>query len=366
MAKGNNKKAIMRRLGKALAKGETSHLEKHMWERCYYHTDLVNKNLYSAVEITRRMKRVAAGQDKSTRSRFKVVSLERVLKDGIEAIPVGWHEGVSLCEYALLHYKGESRIPVSVVVVMMDIGNRIVSIVLCRNQALFKINLGHISSDEEREHPTNPFQFPHLHGILYNKLSRFVDANYVPEVRYSAGGGGIRFSREPSVDYSIDVRKEKTCTANADDVDDDFSAIFNIFNTKKTPSESRVEKVEKLVAAAEKKDKFSASMMHIIAAKGLTDAQVYNNVFMDRRLFNKIRNNPDYQPSKRTAILIAVSLKLTYEETQSLLETAGYTLTHSNKFDLIVEFFIREGNYDVFEINEMLEHFRQPLLTKCE
>lgn len=65
-------------------------------------------------------------------------------------------------------------------------------------------------------------------------------------------------------------------------------------------------------------------------------------------------------------ILIAVSLKLTYEETQSLLGTAGYTLTHSNKFDLIVEFFIREGNYDVFEINEMLEHFRQPLLTKCE
>ena len=241
---------------------------------------------------------------------------------------------------------------------------------------------------------------------IYKRLCRFIDENYEglsgwgkadtpaqrpasnveplekikpePERRYSLAVEPEEKSEEPCAEgtavpgprYSAGASSRKRDFASRPTVscveDGDFQDIFRIYNKRAEQPKSRVEKVEKLVAAAEKKDKFSASMMHIIAAKGLTDAQVYNNVFMDRRLFNKIRNNPDYQPSKRTAILIAVSLKLTYEETQSLLETAGYTLTHSNKFDLIVEFFIREGNYDVFEINEMLEHFRQPLLTKCE
>ena len=87
---------------------------------------------------------------------------------------------------------------------------------------------------------------------------------------------------------------------------------------------------------------------------------------MDRKLFNKIRNDPSYQPSKRTALLLSIALHLTLEETQDFIGKAGYLISHSSKTDLIVEFFIVRGIYDVMEINEMLYEFHMPLLLKNE
>ena len=83
---------------------------------------------------------------------------------------------------------------------------------------------------------------------------------------------------------------------------------------------------------------------------------------MDRRLFNKIKNQPDYKPSKMTALAFAIALELDLEETRDFIGRAGYAFSHSSKFDIIVEFFIRTGNYDVFELNEVLYEFDQPLI----
>ena len=107
---------------------------------------------------------------------------------------------------------------------------------------------------------------------------------------------------------------------------------------------------------------FQDKLFELIDASGMTDVEVYKKANIDRKVFSSIKCKKDYKPSKKTAVSFAIALKLDMAATKDLLGRAGFALSPSNRFDLIISYFIEQKKYDIYEINAALFEYDEPIL----
>ncbi|MBE2181830.1 MAG: macro domain-containing protein [Anaerolineae bacterium] len=176
---------------------------------------------------------------------------------------------------------------------------------------------------------------------LFGQVSSYIDEHYVREHQFLKRD--LINSEREALD-KIEIRRPHALKSQIPADADESPAVS----------------IDDLIGNLDKS--FSTMLLHLIDAKGKTDTEVYKRANIDRRLFSKIRSDKSYTPSKNTVLALAISLELTLSETNDLLRRAGYALSHSRKFDIIIEYFITSKNYDIFVINEILFEYNQPLL----
>ena len=171
---------------------------------------------------------------------------------------------------------------------------------------------------------------------LFDGVAEYIDDNYVEE--------------------NEDFRLRKMRSGIFEESDFEICESF-VESRTLTPCDISLEDM-----LSELDDNFSVTLLKLVDVKGITDVECYKKANVSKQTWYKIINERNYKPSKNTVIAFAIALKLTLEETKHLLATVGFALSKSNKFDVIIEYFLIKGEYNIFTINETLFKFDQVCL----
>lgn len=202
-----------------------------------------------------------------------------------------------------------------------------------------------------------------LSGKIFRDIDELIDERYVEEqfeCEYGMplGAAPEEISEESCEErYLRKPRRRLLATERNKLCMDECAALASDMAAAKASQKRSLDDVVKNVS-----ETWSVSLLRLIDEKGYTDVEVYKRANVDRKLFSKIRTNKDYKPRKNTAVAFALALKLNVDETKDFIGRAGYAFSPSDKFDLIVQYFIDNEVYDMMTINLALFEHGQPQL----
>lgn len=173
---------------------------------------------------------------------------------------------------------------------------------------------------------------------LFNEINKYIKDRYIDQEM-------LFFNDDSICDFSL----EEKCLQVEENSD-----IHNFLKERRRISEKDLEQ--------QLENSFSKELLSIIEKRNLKSVDVYRKANIDRKHFSKIKNNPDYRPSKITAIAFALAFELDIDETDDFIGKAGYKLTHSSRFDIIIEYCIENKIYNVIEVNDILYDFGENLI----
>ena len=213
---------------------------------------------------------------------------------------------------------------------------------------------------------------------LYPDLEAYIDLNYVQERREEEYGDAAplpsaaakpsagKKSEKPGFQQSI-FQKPKASKDKASDISEaEYIEEACLFDEKEAlfDEDAAIEEMERKLAErmAHMSDTFPQYLLYLISEKGMENAEVYKRAIVDKKVFSKIKNNPEYHPQKLTALCLCIGAKLNLDESKDLLARAGYALSPCDKTDIIFSYFIEHGIYDMIELDIQLEEHGLPCI----
>ena len=205
---------------------------------------------------------------------------------------------------------------------------------------------------------------------LIEEVRKYIDKYYLP------ANDDIKIDRAMKSVFNkiTDFRKQRAQekSKQKETPDADYEIIqstpeeFDVSTMKKTKIQQGMSStmsvnrnIDNLMKQME--ETFSQRLLRMIDERGMTDSEAYTKAYVDRRHFSKIRKDVNYVPNKKTVLAFTIALELSLDEAKDLLASAGFALSRSSKTDIIVAYFLQNKIYDMFDINDVLDAYGQPV-----